>query len=111
MDSSHIAPRHEAWNKGKLVGQKAPFKLREIWGIRVRLQMQSRLRELALFDLASTASCAPAIWSACESATCAMAIALPHGQSCRSRRLSVRFSSRSHHQPARRSRRGSSTPA
>jgi len=30
MDSSHIAPRHEAWNKGKLVGQKAPFKLREI---------------------------------------------------------------------------------
>lgn len=51
MDSSHIAPRHEAWNKGKLVGQKAPFKLREIWGIRVRLQMQSRLRELALFDL------------------------------------------------------------
>jgi hypothetical protein len=26
------------WNKGKLVGQKAPFKLREIWAIRVRLQ-------------------------------------------------------------------------
>jgi hypothetical protein len=22
------------WNKGKLVGQKAPFKLKEIWGIR-----------------------------------------------------------------------------
>jgi hypothetical protein len=21
------------WNKGKLVGQKAPFKLKEIWGI------------------------------------------------------------------------------
>ena len=25
------------WNKGKLVGQKAPFKLKEIWAIRVRL--------------------------------------------------------------------------
>jgi integrase len=40
------------WNKGKLVGQKAPFKLREIWTIRVRLQMASRCRELALFNLA-----------------------------------------------------------
>ena len=40
-----------AWNKGKLVDQKAPFKLQEIWAIRIRLQMQGRLRELALFDL------------------------------------------------------------
>ena len=33
------------WNKGKLVGQKAPFKLKEIWAIRVRLQIASRCRE------------------------------------------------------------------
>ena len=39
------------WNKGKLVGQKAPLRLKDIWAIRVRLQMQERLRELALFDL------------------------------------------------------------
>ncbi len=51
MDSSHIASHHEAWNKSKLVGQKAPFKLREIWAIRIRLQIQGRVRELALFDL------------------------------------------------------------
>src|SRR6266566_6629614 len=51
MESSNTAQRHEVWNKGKLVGQKAPFKLKEIWSIRVRLQMQDRLRELALFDL------------------------------------------------------------
>ncbi len=51
MESTHFAQRHEPWNKGKLVGQKAPFKLKEIWAIRVRLQMQRRLRELALFDL------------------------------------------------------------
>ena len=51
MDSSIIASHHEVWNKGKLVGQKAPFKLREIWAIRIRLQMQGRVRELALFDL------------------------------------------------------------
>jgi hypothetical protein len=40
------------WNKGKLVGQKAPFKLKEIWAIRVRLQLAIRRRELALFNLA-----------------------------------------------------------
>ena len=62
MDSSHVASHHEARSKGKLVGQKAPFKLREICDIRIRLQMQGRLRELALFDWASTANCAPAIW-------------------------------------------------
>ena len=26
------------WNKGKFVGRKAPFKLKEIWAIRVRLR-------------------------------------------------------------------------
>jgi len=41
----------EPWNKGKIVGQKAPFKLKDIWALRVRLQMQDRVRELALFDL------------------------------------------------------------
>ena len=39
-------------NKGKLVGQKAPLKLREIWSIRIRLQLTNRTRELALFNLA-----------------------------------------------------------
>jgi integrase len=41
-----------AWNKGKLVGQKAPLKLRDIWAIRVRLQLGRRTRDLALFNLA-----------------------------------------------------------
>jgi hypothetical protein len=44
--------RREPWNKGKLVGQKAPFKLKEIWAIRIRLQLSGRTRDLALFDLA-----------------------------------------------------------
>jgi integrase len=38
--------------KGKLVGQKAPLKQREIWAIRIRLQLQRETRELALFNLA-----------------------------------------------------------
>src|SRR4249920_2975629 len=40
------------WNKGKLLGQKPPLKLKEIWGIRIRLQLDHRIRELALFNLA-----------------------------------------------------------
>ncbi len=51
MESPQVAHRHEVWNKHKLIGQKLPFKLKEIWAIRVRLQMQNRLRELALFNL------------------------------------------------------------
>lgn len=43
---------HCPWNKGKLVGQKAPLRLRDIWAIRVRLQIAERTRDLALFDLA-----------------------------------------------------------
>ena len=40
------------WNKGKLMGQKAPLKLKEIWAIRFRLQQSGRLRDIALFNLA-----------------------------------------------------------
>jgi hypothetical protein len=46
------APSLQAWNKGKLVGQKAPLRLRDIWGIRVRLELARNVRDLALFDLA-----------------------------------------------------------
>ena len=44
--------RRGPWNKGKLVGQKSPLKLKEIWAIRVRLELADRKRELALFNLA-----------------------------------------------------------
>ena len=40
------------WNKGKLVGQKAPLRLKDIWAIRVRLQLAGQIRELAMFNLA-----------------------------------------------------------
>ena len=53
MDSNACTvSRRQPWNKGKLVGQKAPLKLKEIWAIRVRLQLGERLRELAMFNLA-----------------------------------------------------------
>ena len=49
--SNQTSRAREPWNKGKLVGQKAPFKLKEVWAIRVWLQLEHRTRELALFDL------------------------------------------------------------
>ena len=51
MDQSVSTSHREPWNKGKLVGQKAPLRVRDIWAIRVRLQLQCRTRDLALFDL------------------------------------------------------------
>jgi site-specific recombinase XerC len=45
-------PHQAAWNKGKLVGQKTPLKLKEIWAIRIRLQLTEKVRDLALFNLA-----------------------------------------------------------
>lgn len=44
--------RPAAWNKGKLIGQKLPLKLQEIWAIRIRLQLSQNTRDLALFNLA-----------------------------------------------------------
>jgi len=43
---------HQPWNKGQSVGQKAPLRLKDIWAIRVRLQIAEETRDLALFDLA-----------------------------------------------------------
>ena len=52
MEASIVFKNHEPWNKGKLIGQKAPLKLKEIWAIRVRLELSNRIRDLALFNLA-----------------------------------------------------------
>src|SRR6516164_7997018 len=41
-----------AWNKGHLVGQKRPLRPKEVWAIRIRLQMKRRKRDLAMFNLA-----------------------------------------------------------
>ncbi|MFZ2294872.1 MAG: hypothetical protein WAW46_07515, partial [Polaromonas sp.] len=51
MENTIDHEQHGPWNKGVIVGQKSPLKLKEIWAIRVRLQLQHRVRELAMFDL------------------------------------------------------------
>jgi len=45
--------RRDPWNKGRLIGQKRPLKPKDVWSIRVRLQVECRARNLALFNLAN----------------------------------------------------------
>ena len=40
-----------AWSGRRIIGPKLPLKPKEIWGIRIRLQMANHVRDLALFDL------------------------------------------------------------
>ncbi|MGF6875813.1 tyrosine-type recombinase/integrase [Paraburkholderia sp. MM5477-R1] len=42
----------EAWNKGKLVGQKPSLRPKDVWAIRIHLQNAHAVRDLALFNLA-----------------------------------------------------------
>ena len=39
MNANLSTTTHAPWNKGQLIGQKAPLKLKEIWAIRIHLQM------------------------------------------------------------------------
>jgi hypothetical protein len=51
MDNLGNTVHREPWNKGKIVGQKATFKVKDIWALRVRFQIEGRVQELALFNL------------------------------------------------------------
>lgn len=44
------------WNKGRQVGRKLPFSLKQIRSIRIRLKAARRMRDLALFNLAIDSS-------------------------------------------------------
>jgi integrase len=47
-----VSSNYVPWNKGKLIGQRPALKLKEVWAIRIRLQISKNLQELALFNLA-----------------------------------------------------------
>jgi integrase len=40
------------WNKGKLIGAKPPLRPKHVWAIRTKLQIDQRIRDLAMFNLA-----------------------------------------------------------
>lgn len=47
-----LRPKNAPWNKGHITGQKRPLKPKDVWAIRVRLQLEHRVRDLSLFNLA-----------------------------------------------------------
>ena len=49
---SYVGFAKAPWNKDRLIGQKRPLRPKEVWAIRVRLQLEQRRRDLALFNLA-----------------------------------------------------------
>ena len=50
-DQAISASQRERRNKGRLTGQKRPLRPRDVWTIRVRLQLEGRKRDLAMFNL------------------------------------------------------------
>ena len=51
METAGNAAPREPWSKGKIIRKKSPFKLKDIWALRVRFQMENRVHDLALFNL------------------------------------------------------------
>jgi hypothetical protein len=47
-----VAPKHKAWNKVRITGQKRPLLPKQVWAIRARLELAGYLRDLALFNVA-----------------------------------------------------------
>ena len=64
------------WNKGKLVGSKPPLKPKHVWSIRTRLQLEGRMRDLAMFNLAIDSKL-----RGCDVAAIKVEDVAPHGYS------------------------------
>lgn len=47
-----ITPKCKTWNKGRIIGQKRPLLPKQVWAIRVRLELAENQRNLALFNVA-----------------------------------------------------------
>jgi hypothetical protein len=57
MDDNNLpppvcSPRPVPWNNGKLPWAKPPLRQSHVWSIRTKLQLERRIRDLALFNLA-----------------------------------------------------------
>jgi|SRR6185312_14595225 hypothetical protein len=52
IENSIASSRRVPWNKGKLTGAKPPLRPKHVWSIRSKLQIENRVRDLAMFNLA-----------------------------------------------------------
>jgi integrase len=51
-EAASVTTSKVPWNKGKLLGSKPPLQVKQVWAIRTKLQVEHRLRDLAMFNLA-----------------------------------------------------------
>ena len=65
--ASETRPSHTPWNTGKLTSPKLPRRVREIWAIRIRLQLGSGCATAPCSTSRSPASCAAATRLPCAS--------------------------------------------
>ena len=63
------------WNKGKLIGQKRPLDLKQIWAIRTNLDLAGQTRDLCLFNVAIDSKL-----RACDMVRLKVETVAPHGQ-------------------------------
>ena len=92
------------WNKGRLIGQKRPLKPKEVWTIRVRLQLEHHKRDLALFNLAIDSKLRGCDLVGCNSLIFASAATFGTAPPSSSRRPAGPSSLRSPNKPEQRSR-------
>jgi integrase len=52
LTNTRVEPPTMRRGRRGLRGQKPPLKVKEIWAIRIRLQLEDRIRDLAMFNLA-----------------------------------------------------------
>ena len=52
QDTGRTKEKPVPWNRDRLIGQKPPLTLQEVWSIRIRLQINGKERDLAMFNLA-----------------------------------------------------------
>jgi hypothetical protein len=52
LSATSAVSKHTPWNKGKIVGAKPPLRPKHVWSIRTKLQVEGRMHDLALFNVA-----------------------------------------------------------
>ena len=52
LDIAVNVPKRVPWNKGKVTGAKRALRPNQVWTIRTKLEVEGRIRDLAMFNLA-----------------------------------------------------------
>lgn len=74
------------WNKDRTIGQKRPLQISHIWGIRIRLELEGKTRDLALFNMALDTKLRAVIWSNSKYQMLHMAVLSQAEQRCCNRK-------------------------